>query len=1297
MRFLRAPWDKLSQGLWLLPGLLVVLSGVLAYQWHALERQNSQSLLNVEAKLAATLLTERLQAVEAQTGLLATELGTLLQVRSKPEAPLVDEVFYDFAENHLPRSIGAEFFFFAKTPLKDQPTDHGFTLTERAGARNQAIAMGQDIGQATWAQAAVRRAMTSATGVAIPLPPSENSDSAGVNDLLVLAAVLGPEQNSRTNPFASRVLGYLGMRLRLTQVLPRLDEGREIQIQAFSPDKAMALAPLFSSAAVGAQGITWSAQPGAVLTQGVDWRVVVGRASSGGVLLMYSGALAIFLGGLALSGVLGFYLRNRQRTLQAAQAKSQQIGRQLEETSSLYALATRARGLGVIGLNENGQLVTADTESLGILGLGATTWDALGLHQWWLGLGERAAKEALTELADRTSQEGSLETLARLPNGSVREIGLSVVRVRLAGELAWMCLVENLQKKPWTNQKAAAAVASFEAADSELSLWSTDLRCLLGNPAFLRTPQRSGRSLINTHIDRVLAPEVVQLVPQALEGERQQVDIERPGAGTEKKTVIRYTLELLKLEGSLSQSVLKITGVNVSDAVLAQQDLVQKERVARELANTTPLPVFKLDQTGHVIQANTAAAQMLGYVGNACIGLDFRSICLNSGPAEEFSVWHRLEIEQTLNAKLAEFKRADGKTVEVRLFASTVGLDDASRAYWVIAQDRSGEVSTSQQEHELAKMAMRAVGSDMIAFAVFDERDELVFTNPAFRKLFRASAPVLHEKTSFTEFLRFGLGVGQFKLGAQSAEVWLAERLAFYRQDRSSEILALDDDNWVELAQQGSDSGLTLVYARDATEQYKAIRLAKQSSDAKSAFLASMSHEIRTPLNGILGMAQILAGPEISQEKRVDYAQTILDSGQVLLQLLNQVLDLAKIESGKVDLDLSPVSPRDICRSVAQLFASNAEIKKLSLSHDWIGPSARYLLDAQRLTQMLSNLVGNAVKFTTEGGVRIEGKELRRDNDIAELEFAVIDTGPGVSAAQQERLFLPFSQLDHQTSSNNGSTGLGLSIVKAMATRMGGEAAVSSTPGSGARFSFTLTASVDTEVDESPAARRKTSPDLASVAQGLRVMVLEDNQVMRQLLAKMLESLGAEAVMFEDGQAGLDAIAAGESANVLLIDLDMPVIGGLAVAEMIRQQEARTKGTPRLMAAVTASAFAADIEACMKAGMDEVLVKPVSVAQLSKFLSRAPSAKLVPISADKVDLLELRRVWRRLESQLEAQQYYAVETFEHFHDLLVNAGAQRHLQLARESLNHYDFEKVLDYLREIMAALNETPSGALAQ
>jgi len=236
---------------------------------------------------------------------------------------------------------------------------------------------------------------------------------------------------------------------------------------------------------------------------------------------------------------------------------------------------------------------------------------------------------------------------------------------------------------------------------------------------------------------------------------------------------------------------------------------------------------------------------------------------------------------------------------------------------------------------------------------------------------------------------------------------------------------------------------------------------AEAANIAKSRFLANMSHEIRTPLNGILGMAQLLQEPGVSERERIGYAQTIYDSGQTLLALLSDILDLSKVEAGKLELEQVTFEPQQLISEIHEQFSGTVEKKGLTLESVTDGLLAQhYRSDPRRLRQMLANLLSNAIKFTAQGQISIRASEAGRNGDTAILEFSVTDTGIGIAADTRALLFQPFSQIDSSSTRRYSGSGLGLSMVRSLAQLMGGEVGVESEPGQGSRFWFRIHAAV---------------------------------------------------------------------------------------------------------------------------------------------------------------------------------------------------------------------------------------------
>jgi CheY-like chemotaxis protein len=377
---------------------------------------------------------------------------------------------------------------------------------------------------------------------------------------------------------------------------------------------------------------------------------------------------------------------------------------------------------------------------------------------------------------------------------------------------------------------------------------------------------------------------------------------------------------------------------------------------------------------------------------------------------------------------------------------------------------------------------------------------------------------------------------------------------------------------------------------------------AEEASRTKREYLAIMSHLIRAPLTAILGYTHLLREPEQSEEARVRCVQTIRRNGRHLLTIINDILDLSKIEAGKFTVDRVPVPTVQLVQDSVALVHASALEKALDLRVEYDGPvPAQVRTDPQRLRQVLVNLLGNAIKFTDRGTVRLRvGLGVRGDR--RELRFCVSDTGIGMTPEQQSRLFQPFTQMDGSATRRFGGTGLGLTISRELAHLLGGDITVRSAPGVGSEFTAVIDpGGLDGVPMVEPGAsthvqstRADGTPNIAIPA---RVLVAEDGPDNQALILHYLKKAGANATIVENGQAALDAVArSGEERSpfdVILMDMQMPVMDGYDATRRLRDL-----GFAGAIVALTAHAMEGDRERCLSAGCDAFVPKPLDRHQL---------------------------------------------------------------------------------------------------
>jgi CheY-like chemotaxis protein len=381
----------------------------------------------------------------------------------------------------------------------------------------------------------------------------------------------------------------------------------------------------------------------------------------------------------------------------------------------------------------------------------------------------------------------------------------------------------------------------------------------------------------------------------------------------------------------------------------------------------------------------------------------------------------------------------------------------------------------------------------------------------------------------------------------------------------------------------------------------EALRAAEAANDAKSAFLATMSHEIRTPLNGILGMAQAMRVERLTDAQR-DQLDVIRQSGEALLAILNDVLDLSKIEAGKLELETIEFSLDDLVMGAQSAFTAIANRKGLSFGLALGDAAGRYRGDPTRLRQILYNLISNAVKFTECGEVRVSA-----GYDRGELRIAVRDTGIGITPEAASRIFEPFIQADSATVRRHGGTGLGLSICRQLAELMGGGMSVESRPGEGATFTLTAplarVASDETAITSAQQAGGEPEAAPLPPALSLRILAAEDNPTNRLVLKTILHQVGLHPRFAEDGMQAVEAWRAGEF-DLILMDVQMPQLSGVEATRRIRAAE-MTAGRSRVpIVGLTANAMSHQLEEYRAAGMDDVLTKPIELPKLIGVLQR---------------------------------------------------------------------------------------------
>lgn len=515
-------------------------------------------------------------------------------------------------------------------------------------------------------------------------------------------------------------------------------------------------------------------------------------------------------------------------------------------------------------------------------------------------------------------------------------------------------------------------------------------------------------------------------------------------------------------------------------------------------------------------------------------------------------------------------------------------------------------------EQEMTAIVREAVDRLPGGFVIFGPDHEVLLSNAQNERDFRYTNEALREGKTYLEATYFAvkkvvpdLPDDQARAVAQGIHETLARGEPVELKTHLGTVIQvveipLSFGGWVAV---GAD--VTALRDRER-ELKKARKQAEAANEAKSAFLANISHEIRTPLNGILGMAQLMASTDLTDEQR-DQLETILDSGKTLMAILNDVLDLSKIEAGKFDISPIDNDLGHLLRRVEKLFAPRAAEKGVDLSLSIDGDMANFLrFDPVRARQCISNLISNAIKFTEKGGVTISASTVPVGDDAFEVRIAISDTGIGMSAETLDKLFAPFTQAETSTARRFGGTGLGLSISRKLARLMDGDVVAASEEGRGSTFTFTFRAALGRRVSEAPRNADVDQTGGARWARGLSVLLVDDHALNRKVARLFLEPLGIEITEAENGADAIRELQT-RPFGLVLLDMHMPVMNGEETLRHIRNREAAFRDVPVI--ALTADSLGPDNARYNEMGADGYVGKPIDHRELIVEIGRVLEVK----------------------------------------------------------------------------------------
>jgi PAS domain S-box-containing protein len=685
-----------------------------------------------------------------------------------------------------------------------------------------------------------------------------------------------------------------------------------------------------------------------------------------------------------------------------------------------------------------------------------------------------------------------------------------------------------------------------------------------------------------------------------------------------------------------------------SETDLARQNL-ELERSRSQLLEAQRIGQFGHWETDETSKGAVWSPQLFEIAGLPQSALvPFETIASLAHPDDLDAFRRGREDSRTSGSKVVQelrWIRPDGQLRWVHIEGDPrYSADDEFVGHFGVVQDITRSKLAEQAVTDSELRLLDAIESFSQGFVLYDKDDCYVLANSRFREMFPELAEVLRPGMPYEEVLRIGYQRGLYEDDAKDFEAWLLRTLAWHRSAAAPPMVRQQaDGRWIQRTEhRTSDGGIAglriditdfklveaalelrvadLEVVRNDLEAQKLklvataaeLGLARDAAEAatrtKSEFLAMMSHEIRTPMTGMMGMMGLLCDTPLDDEQR-KLAGMARESTNNLLIVINDILDFSKLEAGKLTLESIDFSVQAVISGVVSLLGITAHGKGLQLESSlsevmpaWVNG------DPNRIRQVLLNLAGNAIKFTEQGTVRIVASHRELAGEFVELRLEVIDTGIGIPEDVRQNLFSPFTQADNSTSRKYGGTGLGLAISRQLCSMMGGAIGVDSLPRRGSTFWFT----VQCRRGEAPTVSSPpTRPVIESTGRKLKILVAEDNAMIRILIGKLLKKRGHVADMVVNGKEAVAAVGLAFY-DLVLMDMHMPEMDGVSATRIIRGLTGPERLVPII--ALTGNALVGQREICLAAGMSDYLSKPFEAADFYAVIDRCEAAKECPHS-----------------------------------------------------------------------------------
>jgi len=640
---------------------------------------------------------------------------------------------------------------------------------------------------------------------------------------------------------------------------------------------------------------------------------------------------------------------------------------------------------------------------------------------------------------------------------------------------------------------------------------------------------------------------------------------------------------------------------DISERKKSQEQLRRSEQLFRDFAQSTSDWFWETDEQHRFTRFTGYSATLNALLDDGLIGKSRLDLMAASDTSAEVIANHKAVL--TAHLPFRDFiyatRLGNGKPRYLKVSGKPLfSPEGAFLGYRGSASDVTDQEAARERLSAAEAQLLAAISSISEGFALYSADDRLVVNNERYAALFPQIGLSAKPQDRFEDLIREGLRQGVYNLGGESEDTWLQRRIDHHHNAQGQPFLQqMADGRWIRSTEYPTRDGGVVGIHTDITlamGMEQALRQAKDQAEganrAKSEFLATMSHEIRTPMNGIIGMTGLLLDTPMNDEQRY-FANTVRVSAEALLSIINDILDISKMEAGKIEFEENAFDLPTLIEGVVDILSPRVKARDLDLTC-FVAPEANgyYVGDAGRLRQVLLNLAGNAVKFTEHGSVSIQCECLGEDSSRRSLRFTVSDTGIGIPDWARPQMFEMFRQADSSTRRRYGGTGLGLAISKRIVELMGGRIGFESTVGQGSLFWFEvpLTRSPDHSIP-------LPTPSL----RGLRILVVDDIAVNRDVFRRQLEMVGAEVEEVDSAPNGLmrvrDSIAAGKPFDLVLLDHQLPGMSGLDLAAILRA-DPQLSGLRLVLAS---SGHLSDVkEQAKHIGVDVVLAKPVQQSRL---------------------------------------------------------------------------------------------------